>query len=97
MDNATYSNMPLSQAGPPAGSTSTAAGFNGTSSYVQLPDLGLGSFSSQTMSLWVKTATATAGVLFSSSDMPVQAMATEGDLTPSSYVGTDGKLKGPFW
>nr|WP_168532415.1 hypothetical protein [Streptomyces sp. RPA4-2]QIY66739.1 hypothetical protein HEP85_41440 [Streptomyces sp. RPA4-2] len=49
------------------------------------------------MSLWVKTATATAGVLFSSSDMPVQAMATEGDLTPSSYVGTDGKLKGPFW
>ncbi|MET8286556.1 hypothetical protein ABZV80_15070 [Streptomyces sp. NPDC005132] len=52
MDNATYSNMPLSQAVPPAGSTSTAAGFNGTSSYVQLPDLGLGSFSSQTMSLW---------------------------------------------
>ncbi|MGW3983876.1 LamG-like jellyroll fold domain-containing protein [Streptomyces mirabilis] len=97
VDNATYSNVTLGQAGPLAGSTSTAAGFNGTSSYVQLPDLGLGNSSSQTISLWFKTAKATAGVLFSSSDMPVQATATVGDFTPSLYVGTDGKLNGLFW
>ncbi|MGW2696099.1 LamG-like jellyroll fold domain-containing protein [Streptomyces sp. NPDC001296] len=97
VDNATYSNVNPGQPGPLAGSTSTAAGFNGTSSYVQLPDLGLGNSSSQTISLWFKTAKAAAGVLFSYSDMPVQATATVGDFTPSLYVGSDGKLNGLFW
>ena len=95
-DDGTYSNVTLGQAGPLTGGSATAAGFNGTSSSVQLPNLGLGTSSSQSMSLWFKTSTK-GGVLFSYSDMPVNATATLGDFTPSLYVGTDGKLNGLFW
>ncbi|MBY8885843.1 DUF3990 domain-containing protein [Streptomyces sp. PTM05] len=96
-DDGTYSNVTLGQPGPLAGGTATAAGFNGSSSSVQLPDLELGTSSSQSISLWFKTSTASAGVLFGSSDMPIQASATKGDFTPSLYVGSDGKLNGLFW
>ncbi|MEV4442893.1 DUF6531 domain-containing protein, partial [Streptomyces sp. NPDC049577] len=67
-DNATYSNVTLGQPGPLAGSGMTAADFNGSSSYVKLPNLGLYASSSQSISLWFKTSSTTAGVLFSYSD-----------------------------
>jgi hypothetical protein len=35
--NGTYSNVALGQPGPLPGSTATSGGFNGTSSYMQLP------------------------------------------------------------
>ncbi|MFC1434545.1 LamG-like jellyroll fold domain-containing protein [Streptacidiphilus sp. N1-3] len=96
-DNGTYSNVTLGQPGPLAGGSTTAASFNGTSSSVQLPNLGLGTSSSQSISLWFKTSTKAAQVLFSYSDMPINATATLGDFTPSLYMGTDGELKGLFW
>ncbi|MFF3911464.1 LamG-like jellyroll fold domain-containing protein [Streptomyces sp. NPDC001848] len=96
-DDGTYNNVTLGQSGPLAGSTATAAGFNGSSSYVALPNLNLGNSSSQSVSLWFKTSTASAGVLFSYSDMPIEPSATQGNFTPALYVGSDGKLNGLFW
>ncbi|MFF4161007.1 LamG-like jellyroll fold domain-containing protein [Streptomyces sp. NPDC001678] len=96
-DNATYSNVTLGQPGPLAGSGMTAADFNGTSSSVKLPNLGIGSSTAQSVSLWFKTSTTAAGVLFSYSDMPVKDTATKGDFMPSLYIGSDGKLMGLYW
>ncbi|THA49427.1 LamG-like jellyroll fold domain-containing protein [Streptomyces sp. A1136] len=93
-DNGTYSNVALGQPGLGAGSPATAAGFNGTSSFVQLPDLHAGSSNDKTVSLWFKTSTQAPGVLFSYSDMPVKATETVGNFVPVLYVGTDGKLNG---
>ena len=97
-DNATYNNVTLGQGGPLAGGSATAAGFNGSSSYVQLPDLGMGTSSSQTISLWFKTSTASAGVLFSYSNQPISGTDPNAyTYTPALYVGSDGKLNGLFW
>ncbi|MDJ0383208.1 LamG-like jellyroll fold domain-containing protein [Streptomyces sp. G-G2] len=93
-DNGTYSNVTLGQPGLGAGSPATAAGFNGTSSSVQLPDLHASSSTAQTVSLWFKTSTQAPGVLFSYSDMAVKATETSGNIIPVLYVGTDGKLNG---
>ncbi|MEX2980314.1 LamG-like jellyroll fold domain-containing protein [Streptomyces sp. C36] len=96
-DNATYSNVTLGAPGPLAGSGMTAAEFNGTSSSVKLPNLGLYASSSQSVSLWFKTTSNTAGVLFSSSDKPVKDTLTVGNFMPMLYVGGSGKLNGLFW
>ncbi|MFG2183231.1 LamG-like jellyroll fold domain-containing protein [Streptomyces abikoensis] len=96
-DNATYSNVTLGQPGPLAGSSMTAADFNGTSSSVKLPNLGLYASSSQSISLWFKTSSTTPGVLFSYSDMPVKDTATKGNFMPALYVGNSGRLNGLFW
>ncbi|WP_157495360.1 LamG-like jellyroll fold domain-containing protein [Kutzneria sp. 744] len=94
-DNGTYANVNLGQPGPLPGSSATSAGFNGTSSYVQLSkDMTAGSF--QTLSLWFKT-TAVNGVLYSSSSLPITNNTTTGFYTPGLYVGSDGKLLGQFW
>lgn len=95
-DNATYSNVTLGQPGPLAGSTATAAGFNGTSSLVALPNLGLYNQENETVSLWFKTLAAP-GVLMSAEDNPIQATATRGNFDPVLYIGTDGKLNGLIW
>ncbi|MFC3572807.1 LamG-like jellyroll fold domain-containing protein [Streptomyces yaanensis] len=95
-DNATYSNVTLGQAGSLAGSTATAAKFNGTSSYAELPPSLVSSSNQQTMSMWFKTTTAP-GVLFSYSTLPLSYTMTQGQYTPGIYVGTDGKLNAEFW
>jgi RHS repeat-associated protein len=97
-DNGTYANVALGQPGPLAGSTATAAGFNGTTSYVQLPrSLAIGT-STQAISLWFKTSSPN-GVLFSYSALPLNNSYsyTTGFYTPALYIGTDGKLAGEFW
>ncbi|MFB9831444.1 LamG-like jellyroll fold domain-containing protein [Actinoallomurus acaciae] len=96
VDNGTFGNVTLGQPGPLAGGSATAAGFNGTSSSVKLPDLNMRSGASTSVSMWFKTSGGP-GVLFSYSDMPISATASEGNFTPALYVGTDGKLKGLFW
>ncbi|MFG2149532.1 LamG-like jellyroll fold domain-containing protein [Streptomyces sp. NPDC048696] len=94
--NATYSNVTLGQAGPMAGGSGTAAGFNGTSSYATLPfDMG-NNTDSGALSLWFKTS-AGPGVLYSYASQPVTAGNSPGAYTPTIYVGTDGKLKAEFW
>ncbi|MYS21865.1 RHS repeat-associated core domain-containing protein [Streptomyces sp. DvalAA-14] len=95
-DNLTYSNVTYGAAGPMAGSTATAIGFNGTSSYASLPfDMG-NNTDSGALSLWFKTS-AGPGVLYSYASQPVTAGDSPGAYTPAAYVGTDGKLKAEFW
>ncbi|GAA4235731.1 hypothetical protein GCM10022254_43610 [Actinomadura meridiana] len=95
-DNGTYSDVTLGQPGPLTGGAATAAGFNGTSSKVSLPDLHMGVSTTESVSMWFKTSQAP-GVLLSYSDNEIQATSTQGNFTPGLYVGTDGKLKGTFW
>ena len=96
-DNATYSGVTLGQPGPLAGSSATSAGFNGSSSYVQLPTNLVSGASYQSVSLWFKTTSTAGEVLFSYQSSTLSAGTTPGGYTPSLYVGTDGKLNGEFW
>jgi RHS repeat-associated protein len=94
--NATYSGVTYGQPGPLTGSSATAIGFNGTSSYATLPfDMG-NNTDSGALSLWFKTS-AGPGVLYSYASQPVTAGDSAGAYTPAAYVGTDGKLKAEFW
>lgn len=74
------------------GSTDRAGTFDGSSSYVTLPD----NLTNQTMSLsaelWFKTTAQ--GTLLSYADQSFPAAA--GQSTPILYVGTDGLLYGGF-
>ena len=94
-DNATYSGVTLGQPGPLAGSSATSTGFNGTSSYVQLPTDLVSGASYQSVSLWFKT-TADNGVLLSWQADPISDGTTPGNYAPELYVGADGKLLAKF-
>jgi RHS repeat-associated protein len=101
VDNGTYSNVTLGQPGPLPGSTATAASFNGSSSYMQLPaamtsDASVLASGFVTLALWFKTSSDN-GVLFSSQHDQLSAGTTPGNYTPSMYVGADGKLQAQFW
>ncbi|QKV74196.1 LamG-like jellyroll fold domain-containing protein [Amycolatopsis sp. Hca4] len=89
--NATYHNVTLGQPGMIAGAADTAAGFNGTSSWVTLPSAVDGDFG-----LWFKTSTA-GGVLLSCQSQAPGTAGTPADAHPMLYVGTDGKLYGEEW
>ncbi|MFI9384800.1 LamG-like jellyroll fold domain-containing protein [Kutzneria sp. NPDC052558] len=94
-DNGTYKNVTLGQPGPLTGSSATGAGFNGTSSYVQLPT-GLSSgWAGSAISMWFKT-TATNGILYSYSGSDLTHPSIIGDYVPALYVGSDGKLNAEF-
>ncbi|MBI3687533.1 MAG: discoidin domain-containing protein, partial [Actinobacteria bacterium] len=94
-DSATYTNVTLGQPGRPY--AGTAAGFNGTSSQVELPNLHLFGHTDEALSMWFKTSTP-GGVLAAASDNPVAATQTgTGNFAPLLYVGTDGKLNGLIW
>jgi len=96
-DAGTYHDVTLGQPGPLAGSAATAAGFNGTSSYLQLPRADAAAPNTMSVSMWFKTA-ATNGVLFSYSTMPLtEAASPASQYTPALYVGNDGKLIGEYW
>ncbi|WP_163505155.1 LamG-like jellyroll fold domain-containing protein [Fodinicola acaciae] len=95
-DNGTYNNVTLGQPGPLAGGSATAASFNGTSSYVELPNQHLYTTPALSVSLWFKTAKPL-GVLFSASDQLITNTATAGNFAPALYIGNDGKLIGRFW
>ncbi|WUH64387.1 DNA/RNA non-specific endonuclease [Streptomyces sp. NBC_00441] len=76
------------------GSADTAATFNGTTSYVQLPDQLISDTPYLTAELWFRTTGS--GVLLSYQDHTLEE-ATAGKNTPALYVGTDGMLRGEFW
>lgn len=95
-DNATYNNVTLGQPGPLAGSSATAAGFDGSSSTVALPDSIANGTDSESVSLWFKTSVK-GGVLFSYNSQPLDQTSLTGFYTPSLYVGSDGKLNAEFW
>ncbi|MFC1438200.1 LamG-like jellyroll fold domain-containing protein [Streptacidiphilus sp. N1-10] len=96
-DNATYSNVTLGQSGPLSGSTATAAGFNGTSSTVTLPNSLAVAANAQTVSLWFKTSSSTASVLYGASSVPVSNGSTPGYYQPMLYIGSSGYLNAEFW
>ncbi|MFB9926081.1 LamG-like jellyroll fold domain-containing protein [Amycolatopsis halotolerans] len=96
-DAATYHDVALGQPGPLAGSAATSAGFNGTSSYLQLPRADAAAPNTMSVSMWFKTAAAN-GVLFSYSTMPLsETTSPASQYTPALYVGNDGKLVGEYW
>jgi RHS repeat-associated protein len=96
-DNGSYSGVTLGQPGPLPGSSATSASFDGSSSYVTLPnnDLAFGA-TYQSVSLWFKTSTPN-GVLLSSQASPISAGTVNTSYVPNLYVGSDGKLVGEFW
>ncbi|WP_282205905.1 LamG-like jellyroll fold domain-containing protein [Kitasatospora fiedleri] len=95
-DRATYTNVTLGQPGPLTASTATAAGFNGSNSYVEIPRSLAGSSSQYTVSMWFRT-TAVNGVLFSYSVLPIDKGTSLAQYTPSLYVDSNGRLAGEFW
>lgn len=97
-----YNNVSLGQPGPlPSVSGSwtapTAAGFNGTSSYLDFsaPKVAMKG-SVQSVSMWFKT-TAKDQVLLSYNRDAITNATTDWNYTPVLYVGSSGKLRGNFW
>ncbi|WP_435830076.1 LamG-like jellyroll fold domain-containing protein [Saccharopolyspora shandongensis] len=75
---------------------SGAAAFNGTSSYLQLPDRQAHGRSRLSVELWFNTSSTDGGVLYATgNDLP--GSGPSGGAMPVLYVGTDGKLYGHFW
>ncbi|MFD9303250.1 LamG-like jellyroll fold domain-containing protein [Streptomyces sp. NPDC060048] len=94
--NALYRNVTLGSSGLLAGSTQKTATFNGTTSYVEMPNAPGATPSYTTISLWFKTTQA-GGVLFYYGDQPLSVADPVTNTrfnTPALYVGTDGKLRG---
>ncbi|WP_239118632.1 ricin-type beta-trefoil lectin domain protein [Paractinoplanes ferrugineus] len=97
VDNGTYSGVTLGRPGPLAGSTATAAGFDGTSSQVQLPARLTTDATNQAVSMWFKTGGGE-GVLYGQTlEVPGATTATTRNIyNPTLYVGANGKLMGGF-
>ncbi|HEY0806904.1 MAG TPA: LamG-like jellyroll fold domain-containing protein, partial [Pseudonocardiaceae bacterium] len=96
-DVGTYSNVTLGQPGPLTGGPATSAGFNGTSSSVQLARSLVSGASTESWSLWFKTSTPN-GVLLSYSNQALSyAPTAPGGYTPALYIGSDGRLFGELW
>ncbi|HEX8346289.1 MAG TPA: LamG-like jellyroll fold domain-containing protein, partial [Actinoplanes sp.] len=96
VDAARYTNVALGRPGALAGSASTSAGFNGTSSHLQLPGDLIADGQYQSISMWFRTTTAN-GVLFSYNANPITKGTTTSDYTPALYVDKNGRLRGQFW
>ncbi|MGW4116132.1 HNH/ENDO VII family nuclease [Actinosynnema sp. NPDC004786] len=93
----TYSNVTLGAPSAMPGSGITSARFNGTTSFVKLPNNTIGTRSSLTVELWFKTGSTTGGVLLGTSATAQPTGPATGGGVPILYVGTDGKLYGHFW
>ncbi|WBP91110.1 LamG-like jellyroll fold domain-containing protein [Kitasatospora cathayae] len=92
-----YHSTTCCQSGPWASGTSTATGFDGTASYIQLPaNTAPKAYSATTVELWFKTKSP--GVIYGYQDFPLGADHPQGSKwNPALYVGTDGKLYGALW
>ncbi|WP_430786308.1 LamG-like jellyroll fold domain-containing protein [Actinoplanes sp. G11-F43] len=97
-DVGTYSGVNLGVPGPLAGTTSTAAGFDGSTSQVQLPAKMSGDWSNQAISMWFKADGADTGVLYGQSQEKPGSTAgnTQTVYNPTLYVGSNGHLMGGF-
>ena len=95
----TYSNVTLGASGPLAGSSETAASFNGTSSYLSLPANVVSDQSYVSVGLWFKAASSTAsGVLLGySADAITSSSGNSAAHVPALYVGGNGELYGELW
>ncbi|MFC1413037.1 LamG-like jellyroll fold domain-containing protein [Streptacidiphilus sp. N1-12] len=96
-NHGTYTNTTCCATGPWASGTSTATGFNGTSSSVQLPGTVQPTAAPYSVELWFKTSSP--GVIYSYQSFPLGAAHTSGtnQWDPALYVGSDNKLHGEFF
>lgn len=93
-----YHNVTLGAPGPFA--DRTAAGFDGTSSYVSLPAGDTITSGPNSIELWftMKAGSTDGGVLFDEMGQPITSATPEASgWVPAMYVGTDGRLHGSFW
>ncbi|WP_157984823.1 RHS repeat-associated core domain-containing protein [Lentzea terrae] len=94
-DTGTYKNVTLGAAGQFAGTTDTAASFNGTTSTVDLPKGTVKKSRDGAIELWFKNSiTGSGGPLIGYQDKALGSASTTG--VPVLYVGRDGKLRGQF-
>ncbi|MDF2269320.1 DNA/RNA non-specific endonuclease [Streptomyces coacervatus] len=95
----TYNNVTLGVSGPFSAkdsTASTAASFDGTSSYVSVPADLLHTDTKRSIGIWFKTTTS--GVLIGDQSTAIDgATDASGTWTPVLYVGSDGKLHGHWW
>ncbi|MFI0366733.1 DNA/RNA non-specific endonuclease [Actinomadura sp. 1N219] len=95
-DVGTYRSVTLGADGALAGTGNTAAGFDGSSSQVQLPAGTVKKSRDLAVEVWFKnTGTSSGGPLIGYQDKPLDAASGVG--VPALYTGLDGKLHGQFW
>jgi YD repeat-containing protein len=84
--------------GGPLGPDQDVARFNGTSSYVRLPDSHIPAAGPASLSMWFRLphGSTSGGVLYEYQHGPLTPPAGL-QRVPALYVGTDGKLRGEFW
>jgi RHS repeat-associated protein len=95
-DTARRVNAAFGKLGP--NPTATAAEFDGTQSFVQLPQDQIKGVAFLTVQLWFSTtASGTAQMLLATGNDPANAANPGGGAMPVLYIGTDNKLHGHFW
>ncbi|MEU9948819.1 LamG-like jellyroll fold domain-containing protein [Streptomyces sp. NPDC047939] len=92
----TYNSVTQGVAGPFGTGDVTAAQFNGTSSFAEIPYTSWHGKGDRSVELWFKTAKP--GVLVSDqTKAPNDAAGASGPIDPVLYVGADGKLRGHWY
>ncbi|MFB7371361.1 LamG-like jellyroll fold domain-containing protein [Streptomyces sp. NPDC056222] len=92
----TYNNVTQGVEGPFGAGDVTAAMFDGTSSYAEVPFGVWHNKPDRSVELWFKTAEP--GVLVSDQQKAINDPAgVTGSWNPLLYVGADGKLRGHWW
>ncbi|MFE3142916.1 LamG-like jellyroll fold domain-containing protein [Streptomyces scopuliridis] len=92
----TYNTVTQGVAGPFGMGDATAASFNGTSSFAEVPYAPWHSKQDRAVELWFKTSKP--GVLIADqSRAPNDPEGIGGSWNPVLYVGADGKLRGHWW
>ncbi|WP_457459620.1 LamG-like jellyroll fold domain-containing protein [Streptomyces sp. TE5632] len=91
----TYNTVTQGGAGPFGAGDVTAASFNGTSSYAEIPYAPWHGSSERAVELWFKTGSP--GVILSDQSQPPTGATPTGSWNPLLYVGADGKLHGHWW
>ncbi|MFJ2416133.1 LamG-like jellyroll fold domain-containing protein [Streptomyces brevispora] len=92
----TYNSVTQGVAGPFGAGDVTAALFNGTTSYAEVPYASWHGKGDRSVELWFKTAKP--GVLVADQAKAVNdAAGASGPINPVLYVGADGKLRGHWY
>ncbi|MFE4264631.1 LamG-like jellyroll fold domain-containing protein [Streptomyces sp. NPDC056883] len=92
----TYNTVTQGVAGPFGAGDVSAAQFNGTSSFVEVPYGPLHTKADRSVELWFKTTKP--GVIMSDqSKAPNDPTGVGGDWSDLLYVGADNKLRGHWW
>ncbi|MDX2813402.1 LamG domain-containing protein [Streptomyces sp. PA03-5A] len=94
LNQATYRDVVLGSEPAVAGTADTAATFDGTDSYVELPDDTISTSTYLSVELWFKTTSP--GVLVGFQESPLED-GTPVHWTPALGVDSAGKLRGEFW